>query len=120
MPNRVRQAAAKGFEFFSGPEMEDRQLLQPEQVTGANKVFLRRPDGTTTQLTPQIVGGKLTGNYRIDDAYVSRQVGPASYVEEAVLATELSDLTPRQTSETSLIVVYSAKAQSNTRMSTLT
>ena len=79
--NRVRQAAANGFEFFSGPEMEDRQLLQPEQVTGANKVFLRRPDGTTTQLTPQIVGGKLTGNYRIDDAYVSRQVGPASYVE---------------------------------------
>ena len=79
--NRVRQAAANGFEFFSGPEMDDRQILQPEQVTGANKVFLRRPDGTTTQLTPQIVGGKLTGNYRIDDAYVSRQVGPASYVE---------------------------------------
>ena len=79
--NRVRQAARQGYEFFSGPEMKDRQRLDPQDVTGANKVFMRRSDGTTTQLTPQVVGGNLTGNYRIDDAYISRQVGPASYTE---------------------------------------
>ena len=79
--NRVRQAANQGYEFFSGPEMSDKQRLDPQAVTGANKVFMRRSDGTTTQLTPQVVGGNLTGNYRIDDAYISRQVGPASYTE---------------------------------------
>lgn len=79
--NRVRQAAKQGYQFFSGPEMTDKQLLDPQAVTGANKVFMRRSDGTTTQLTPQVVGGNLTGNYRIDDAYITRQVGPASYTE---------------------------------------
>ena len=79
--NRVRQAAKQGYQFFSGPKMTDKQLLDPQAVTGANKVWMRRPDGTTTQLTPQVVGGNLTRNYRIDDAYISRQVGPASYTE---------------------------------------
>ena len=88
--NRVRQAAKQGYQFFSGPEMTDKQLLDPQAVTGANKVFMRRSDGTTTQLTPHVVPGRddegnivprLTGNYRIDDAYITRQVGPASYTE---------------------------------------
>lgn len=79
------QAIAKqqGYQVFADPRLE--REIRPEAIDGTVPVYFKKPDGSTSQLTPRLnEAGKPTGAFTLTGAYsIENEVGPGPLSSDA-------------------------------------